>query len=188
MKVWKTLGLIALATAALMVVAGSVYATTVTSPKGTAYTGVIEGETTGHAVLDNPIAKIECAVRIEGKIESHGAGVTAKGQGSGFVVGTCTNSWHVTTVASGTVEAHYSSGNAIITSSGATVEATRLGVACRYATNNTQIGTATPGSPATLHILASIPFHGGSGLCGTGATTGTGTGKATAPASLEIDE
>lgn len=188
MSYFKMIGLAAVTAASLLVFVGSASATTVTSPQGTSYTGLLKGESSGHAVLDNPIAKIECTVRIEGQIENHGPGVTAKGQGSGFIVGGCTEGWHVTTVSSGTVEAHFSGGNGIITSSGATVEATRFGITCRYATSGTQVGVATPGSPATLHIAAAIPFHSGSIFCGTGATTGTGSGVATTPTSLYLDE
>jgi len=173
----KILGLVALIATALVAVPTVSQATTVTSPTGTVTTSENEGESeNGHITMDNPIAKLSCTSKIGGSIGSHGAGVTAKGNVSLLTFTNCTNSWHVTTITAGSLEAHYVSGyNATMTSSGATIEATRLGVACRYATNNTDMGMATGGTPVTLDIAAAIPFHSGSGLCGTGATTLTGS-------------
>ena len=191
MKYVKILGLLAVAAAAMMAFAGTASATTVTSSAGT--TPTIESGAEGHAVLDNPIAKIECASSVSGKVESHGSGVTAKGNIAsltfGSPVGTCTNDWHVTVVSAGSLEIHsLGNGNGTLTSSGATVEATRFGVNCRYATNNTHIGTVTAGEHATLHIQASIPFHSGSFLCGSGATSWTGSYKVASPTNLSIDD
>ena len=173
----KTLGLLALSVTALMAFAASAHATTVTSPTGTAATGEEEqsaGE--GHIVMDNPIAAIGCASNFTGRYVSHGEGVTAKGNVTGLTFTNCTNSWHVTVVSGGTLEAHHiGSYNATVTSTGVTVEATRFGITCRYSTNNTDFGTVTGGNPATLDITAAIPFHSGSGLCGSGATTVTGS-------------
>ncbi len=190
MKYIKILGLLAVAAAAMMAFAGSASATTVTSNDGT--TPTIEASAEGHAVLHNPIAKIECASTVKGAVESHGSGVTAKGNIAsltfGSPVGTCTNDWHVTVVSAGSLEIHsIGSGNGTLTSSGATVEATRFGINCRYSTNNTDIGTVTGGEHATLHIQASIPFHSGSFLCGSGATVWTGSYKVSSPTNLTVD-
>lgn len=190
MKQFKAPGaaVVAVAQIVLMLFAANAAATTVTSPTGTVYTGEIKGETEGHGVLDNPVAKIECRVSVEGKIESHGAGSTVKGKGVGNLLEGCTNSWHKTTVASGTVEAHWTSGyNGVLTSSGATIEATRFGLTCRYVTSSTQIGIITGGNPAKLHVQAFIPFHSGSPLCGSDSTPLTGTGNVTTPTSLYLD-
>jgi hypothetical protein len=188
MKHLKILCIAALTTAALLAVVGSAAATTVTSPTGTTYTGTLKGVSTGHGILHNPIAKIECNVTLEGKIESHGVGVTAKGKATTFTIGPCTNSWHVTTVATGEVEAHWTSGyNGTITSNGATVATTRFGVECRYATSNTKLATVTGGIEPSMHMEAAIPFHGGSSLCGSGTTQMTGSGKLTSPTSAYLD-
>ena len=180
----KTLGLLVLSMTALMAFAASAYATTVTSPTGTVATGEEEESTSeGHVAFHNPIAKIECNARLTGRIEGHGSGVTATGPVTSFTFTNCTNSWHVTVVSNGSLIAHYKSGyNATITSNGATVEATRFGVSCRYITSNTSLGTATGGNPTTMHIEAAIPFHSGSGLCGAGsiAYTGSFIGKSSA--------
>ena len=170
-----------------MAMAGTAAASTLTSPAGTVYTSTISAEGEGHVVLDNPIAKIECASTVSGSVESHGASVTAGGKITSLAFTGCTNSWHVTVVSAGSLEVHATSGaNGTLTSSGATVEATRFGVTCRYATNNTDIGTFTGGSPATLDISASIPFHSGSFLCGAGATSWTGSYEVTTPTSLTL--
>ena len=190
MKYFKIFGLIAAAVAALMVFVGTASATTVTAPAGSAYTGSIRLLSEGHVAIDNPIAAISCNSEIEvSNIESHGAGVTAKGPLSWFSFFNCTNSWEVTVLSAGSLEFHSTGGgNATVTSSGATLVATRLGITCRYATSNTDIGTVTGAatftSHATLDISAAIPFHSGSGLCGSGSTTWTGAYKVLNPTGL----
>ena len=182
---YKIIGLLALAVTALVALPAVAQATTVTSPTGTTTTankhGVSEGS---HIKLANPIANIECTSTLEGPIESHGAGVTAVGAITTLSFTGCTNSWHVTAVTKGTLIAHYTSGyNASITSTGVKIDTTRLGVTCVYETNETPMGTATGGNPATLDIAASIPLGSeSSGLCGSGNSkmegSYTGTGSA----------
>jgi hypothetical protein len=191
-------GLLAL-TATLWMGAATASATIVTSatenykPPQTVYTSTIAAAAEGHVTLDNPIAKIECATAFEGKVESHGEGVTAKGSVSSLSFTGCTESWHVTTVTAGSLEVHETgSGNGTITSSGATVEATRFGITCRYATSNTSIGTLTSsyatGGNATIDVNASIPFHSGSIFCGTAATSWTGSYSITTPDLLALQQ
>jgi hypothetical protein len=189
MKFVKMLGLLAVAAAALMAFAGTASADSATSPTGTTYTSTISASAEGHAVLDNPIAKIECASTVSGSITGHGAGKAVSGPISSLTFTGCTDSWHVTVVASGTlsVENNASGYNGTVKSTGATVEATRFGISCRYATNGTTVGTATGGTPATMDISASIPFHSGSVFCGEGATAWTGSYKVSTPSSLFID-
>lgn len=195
MKLTKVLTSLAVVAAGLMAFAAGASATTITAPAGTAYTGTIKASAEGHAVLDNPIAKIECASTVEGKVEKHGSGINAAGKISsltfGSPVGTCTNSWHVTVVSPGEITIQViSPGVGTVFVHGSTVEATRFGITCRYATSGTHIGTLTGsifgGSP-TFHILGEIPFHSGSGLCGSGATTWTGSYVITSPSTLTID-
>jgi hypothetical protein len=162
--------------------------TTITSPTGTPTTPTIKAESEGHVVLDNPIAKIECATALEGKVEGHGKEAVASGNLSSLSFTGCTNSWHVTTIAPGELAIEWASGyNGKVTSTGATIEATRFGITCRYRTEGTPIGTITGGSPATLHLAAALPFHSGSFLCGSGATALTGSYKVSSPSSLHID-
>jgi uncharacterized protein YaiE (UPF0345 family) len=197
MKYVKILGLLAVAAAALMAFAGSASATTITSPTGTVATPAIKAESVGHAILHNPIAKIECHSTVEGKVESHGQKnakgetLAATGKISKLEFINCTNSWHVTTNVAGSLEV-LSSGkgdyNGTVYSEGATVTSTRFGIECRYSTGATlKIGTLTGGAPATMHIEASIPFHSGSSFCGSGATAWTGSYKVTSPTSLYVD-
>jgi len=195
MKYVKMLELLAVAAAALMAFAGTASATTVTS-EGVTYTGEIAASAEGHVVLDNPIAKIECASTLAGTVESHGSGVTATGPISTLTFTSCTNNWHVTVIAKGSLEAHTltgaDAGNATITSNGATVEAKRLTITCRYKTEHTDVGRITAsanrgGATATFDIEAKIPFHSGSPLCGEGATTWTGSYVVNTPMALDFD-
>ena len=179
MKYVKILGLLAVAAAALMAFAASASATTVsTTTGGAAATPTIHAVNEGgHVVLANNIINIECGSTVEGTVESHGSGVTAKGNITTLEWPGCTNSWHVTTNKAGSLEVHYTSGhNGELTSSGALVNTTRFGVNCNYETNNTKIGTVTGGNPATLHIEASIPIaEGSSFLCGSGSAKWQGS-------------
>jgi hypothetical protein len=187
MRHLKILGSAAAVVTALMALSGGAAATTVTSEEAT-YTKTIKVTSVGHGILDNPIAKVECKVQVEGQIESHGSGVPVKGIATELEIGPCTNSWHVTTVAVGEVLAHHTSGSdGTLVSDGATVETTRFGVTCRYVTSNTQLGIATGGKEASVHINADIPFHSGSFLCGTGVTKLTGAGTTT-PKELLLDK
>jgi hypothetical protein len=168
--------------------AASASATSLTSPSGTIYTGEIKAESEGHVVLDNPIATIECASNAVGKVESHGEGVATAVSLSSLAFTGCTNSWHVTVVSAGSMQINSTGGsNGTVTSTGATIEATRFGITCRYATSGTTIGTLTGGTPATLHIEAAVPFHSGSFLCGAAAVSWTGSYKVTSPSTLLVE-
>lgn len=186
---FKTACLLALAALSLLAFASTASATKITSPTGTTSTASGKVEAEGHLVLDNPIAVIECAGQAEGKIESHGgSGVPAAGKLSSLSITNCTNEWHVTVVAPGSASISHTSGyNGSIFSSGATIEATRFGISCRYATNSTGFGTVTSGSPATVDIAASIPFHSGSIFCGSGATALTGSLKGSTSTGFFVD-
>lgn len=176
----KVLGLLALVLTALVALPALAQATTVTSPTGTTLTGENEAVSEGHIKFANPIANIECNGRLTGSIKSHGAGVTVEGPVIELAYTNCTNSWHVTTITTGTLIAHYTSGyNATITSNGAKTVATRLGINCTYATANTDLGLATGGNPTTMHISAAIPIVAAesSALCGSGTTKMEGTYK-----------
>jgi len=174
MKYVKILGLLAVAAAALMAFAGTASATSVTETTGGAAAtptihAVNEG---GHVTLANPIANISCSSTVSGAVESHGSGIAASGNIGELLFTGCTNSWHVTATANGSLEVNWTSGHSgLLTSKNAKVDTTRLGVTCVYGTGaGTAIGTVTGGSPATLKIEASIPIVAAesSGLCGTG--------------------
>lgn len=196
MKHLKLFGLLAVAAAALLAFAASATATTVTdSAGGTTPTFHWLSEdspsTSGvHMLTHNEVADIECNSTAEGKIESHGSGVTAKGNLSALSFSSCTGGWAVTVLNKGSLEFHTTStsghGTATLTWNGAKLRWCFFGcnfVECVYETNNTDIGTVTGGNPATLHLSAAIPFVEGDPICGeeqtfwTGAYTTTGTLK-----------
>jgi hypothetical protein len=180
MRYTKILGLLPVAVAALMAFAASASATTITSPTGTVATPTIHlSNEGGHVTLANSNANIECNWTMEGKVASHGAGVTAKGNISSLLITNCTGPWTVEVSANGSFELHWGSAyNGTVTWSGATITAvlhTIFGdITCRYATSSTPLGTLTGGSPATLDITTGIPFHSGGGLCGSGSSALSG--------------
>jgi hypothetical protein len=196
MKYVKMLGLLAVAAAALMAFAGSASATTVTSPEGTLYTGKITAVShNGHVRLVGPLGiDVQCASHVEGTVESHGAGVTAKGSIGNLSFTACTNGYTVTVLSKGSLEVHKVTGTntGTLTSTGTEVTVhTPLGFSCIYKTNSTHIGTLTDskatGGHATLDINAvSIPRTGDSSLCGaTGQWSGSYT--VTTPSTLILD-
>lgn len=190
MKHMKVLGLAVLAGAALLALGGTASADIATSPMGTTYTGSINAGSEGHVVLDNPIAKIECASSLETKVESHGAGQSIAGIVSSLSFSGCTDDWHVTVVSGGTLYLNQTlASNGEAFSTGMTLEATRFGITCRYATKATTLGQDTSGTPATLEfgLGAWIPFHSGSVFCGAGSTSLTGSYKFNTPGSLFFD-
>lgn len=196
MKYIKMFGLLAVAAGAMMAFAGSASAietSTLTSPEGTYYTGELKAETEGHAVLINTSmgTRIECQGTVLGVIGSE------HGMEAGAIHPTfngCTNGWHVTTVAGGTLTAtDNGNGTADLYSSGATITTTRLMVVCNYLTNNTTVGTLTDGANtgtgmATIHINGAIPIHtGSSGLCGTAKAHWNSSYTVTSPSNLYLD-
>src|SRR5690349_21755610 len=153
MKYLKMLGLLAGVATALMALAVSASATSVTTTTGGgAATPTIHAvNENGHVKLANPIANIECSSTVVSNVESHGLGAPAEGKVVTINWSSCTNSWHVTTINAGTLRVSWTGGhNGTLTSSGALVQTTRLGVTCNYETGNTAIGTVTGGNPATL--------------------------------------
>ena len=199
MKYLKTLGLLAIAAAALMAFSAAASATTLTSPAETKVEvgAKLHGENEkGHVKLANPIANIECSSTVEGEITNAGGpGTSVVGKITTLDFTGCTNSWHVTSLASGTLTLTWKANNeGSLSSSGAKVDTTRLGVTCVYETNNTAIGTATDSTAtsatATLHVNASIPINGAesSGLCGTGNASWSGSYILTKPDPLFFDK
>jgi hypothetical protein len=187
MKFVKCLGLLALTVVATVAPTPSAWAETpVTHGAGSAQVKLTN--TGGHVVIDNPIATINCDSEIKSKSVSSGTDVTGGISLEWFSFYNCTNSWHVTEVSNGLLAVHgIGNGDGTVTSSGATIVATRFGITCRYATNNTHIGTISDGEHAILALQAALPLHGGSGLCGAGSTTWTGAYKVTTPTNLTFD-
>lgn len=201
MKYVKILGLLAVAATALMVFSAIASATTLTSPEGTPLKegATLHGENeNGHVTLANPIANISCASTVEGKIAKEGEGGAGKpvtGEITHLTFTGCTNSWHVTTISPGDLSLTWkAAGEGSLTSTGAKVETTRIGVKCVYVTNNTAIGTATDTSKTkstpTLHVSAGIPISKAesSALCGEGNAKWEGAYVLTNPMTGYIDQ
>ena len=196
MKPLRTIASVVVAAAAFMGFASNATATTVTSPPSTTFTGHIEAATElGHVILhaSNGVT-IECQGFVTGSLTSHGASVTASGAISHLTFPSCTGADVVSVIAAGTLEAHaIGSGQATLTSSGATITATdgATGISCEYTTSGTHIGVVTPAPTATGHAIldiksASIPRTGDSILCG-GSATWTGSYRITTPTGLTFD-
>jgi hypothetical protein len=164
-----------------------------TSPAGTAYTGKLHASSEGHVTIHNPIANIQCASTLEGEVEGSGFSGSASIPLSSLTFTGCTNEWHVTVISPGTLEIHplLGSNNGTVTWSGATIEATRFGVTCLYKAEGADIGTLTgskaAGGTATIDLSGSITFHSGSGLCGSGAASFTGSYSVGTPDYLDVD-
>jgi hypothetical protein len=205
MKYAKILGLLAVAATALMAFAATASATTYTSPTGTSYTSTVKA-VAGATSLDGAFVTVTCnKSTVEGKIESHGSGVTAKGSISTLDFTEC--NFPVKVLKNGSLETHAVLIDAekkhvtcttgidtcigTTTSTGAEVSIeTSLGT-CVFSTSSTSIGTLTTtaqtGGKAKLDIAGTIPRTGGSFLCG---STGTWTGSYTVetPSTLWLDE
>ena len=190
MKYVKILGLAAMALAALMAMAGTASATTITSPKGTTYTGTIKAENEGSVTLTSVFGgfgAVHCNKSIvEGKVEKHGVGQTVFGLISKLTFEECTKP--VTVINAGSLELHYlNAKEGTLTSSNAKIEIheTAFGT-CTFTTasTGTDLGTVTTteatGGNATLDIKASIPS-----ACGTG--TWEGAYKVVTPTPFYLD-
>jgi hypothetical protein len=185
----KYLKIIMVTAASLMAFAGTASADIVTSPTGHIWGAAFHASAEGHVVLDNPIAEIRCPSTIGGGHISQGQGTKASIAVSTLSFNGCTE-WHTTVVNGGVLSIEHLTGTQYdgdVYWDGATVEGTRFGITCRYATDTTTVGRLTGGNPATLHIDAEIDIHSGSFLCGSSATTWTGSYLVTAPASLYVD-
>ncbi|MGN6257576.1 MAG: hypothetical protein ACTHN3_07490 [Solirubrobacterales bacterium] len=195
MKLVKLLGLMAVAAAALLAFAATASATTLTSPPGTTYTGVIVAESEGETTFVNTSVglKLQCAVsKVEGSVQQHGTGVTVRVQISKLTFESCTNGYTFTVLEPGSLEIHNISGtqSGTLTWSGVKLTLhTPLGFSCTYTTSGTDIGTLTGSDTgnATLDIgSATIPRTADSSLCGV-SWTWTGSYTFTAPSTLTVD-
>lgn len=191
MKYIKTLGLVAVTAVAAMAFAATASATSLTSPAGTTYTGKIIAQLQSSSLIVHNSAgeDFECKGSVaEGTVESHGVGVTAKGNISKWTLSECDATFKI--LKPGSIEIHATSnGNATITSSGMEIEAIGQTMTCIYTTNNTDIGLLTGSKTENARALVSsaqVPRTGGSLFCG---STGTLTGeyKITTPSTLYVD-
>ncbi len=161
----------ALTVVALFGFSSGASATDLTSPTGTVATPTIKLESEGHVTLDlrqvGQLVAGECLWKLEGNVETDGEGKPSVIPLSGLTINSCTKwNYHVTAVTPGKLEFAWTSGyDGTVTWSGATIEATRFGIICRYKAENTHLGTVTGGTPATVDIAANLAFHSGGAVC-----------------------
>jgi hypothetical protein len=197
MKYARMLGLLAIAAAALMAFTGIASATQVTSPPGTAYTGVIKA-TAGPTSLHGPFTTVTCQESIvAGELKNHGKDITASGPITHLTFITC--NFPVKVLKTGTLEIHTeyvngqqsttANGNGTLTSNGAEITIETSIANCIFVTKNTDIGRVT-GSDTKHAVLdiesAGIPREGHSIFCGSSGTW-TGSYTVTTPSTLYVD-
>lgn len=190
MKTFRAVFLAMSCAAALLLLAGSAGATTLTSPTGTTTTPVIEAESEGHVAVDigGGLPRIECNSVLHGTVKSHGEAKPATAEITTLTFTGCTEGWHVTVLVRGLLSVSGGAGyNGAVTWSEATIEATRAGVTCRLKTANSFIGVMKGGSPAKLKLSGTMLFHSGSPTCGAGPFPLTGNYKVSSPSSLFVD-
>jgi hypothetical protein len=188
MKYVKMLGLLAVAAAALMAFAGSASATEITSSEGSTPNIVA---TSTNSKLDGSFVTVECGhSKVEGNVESHGAGVTAKGNVDFLSFTSC--NYNVTITAPGSLEVHadttipVQTGDGTVTSSNASISIHTSVGTCVFTTSGTDVGTLHGGENAEMTMNgAKIPRTGGNFLCGSSGTW-TGTYQVTSPTVLEV--
>lgn len=184
MKHSKTLGLTALALAALMAMAGTASATTLTWPSGTTYTGVIRSEATSNLTFTSAFGgfgSISCTFSVlDSTVKNHGASSTVSGTVLEWTLKACTGGEVTSPIAvAGSFEIHRIGANVgNWTSLGAeiVIHNTALGT-CGFSTakTGTSIGTLT-GSPsasssAILDVKATLTAT--SGICGNATLEGS---------------
>jgi hypothetical protein len=180
MRHLKSLGLLA-AVAAVMALAGTASATTLTSPEGTTYTGEFILTST-NSKWHGPFVTVECSHSgIKGTVKTHGSGGVGVTVSSLTFTG-CNYTTHVK--AGGSLDINSSNG---VSSTGAAVEIQTSVGTCVFTTNGTTLGSVTEGSGSTLDVnSAKIPKTGGSFLCGSSGTW-TGSYSLTTPGSAWVD-
>jgi hypothetical protein len=180
----KIIWMATIATAVLALIAASASATTLTSPKGTIYTGTIKA-TSSDVEFHGSFTSVTCShSAFEGKVEKHGAGVTAGGKVSGYSYSSC--GVEKTVKKAGSLEIH---SNGVVTSSGLELVSHLSIGECVFTTSGTTVGTITSSetSNAVLDLnSARIPRTGGSFFCGSSATL-TGQYTITTPSTLLVD-
>jgi hypothetical protein len=190
MKHLKMLGFAAAAAAILMVFAAPAAATTLTSPKGTAYTGTFDAST-NFIALDGTFVSAKCNLgEFRGTVESHGAGpVKITLSGGGYAL--CGFQHYV--LKRGTLEVHTDGasedGNGTVTSTGMEITLNSSVGHCVFTSSSTYMGTITgsdTGNAVWDTDSATIPKTGGSFLCGASATL-TGSFTITTPSTLSVD-
>ncbi|HET8566341.1 MAG TPA: hypothetical protein VFL77_07690 [Solirubrobacterales bacterium] len=200
MRYIKTLGLAAMALAAMMALAGTASATILTSPAGTTYTSTVKAVNSGKVTLTSAFGgfgAVECEESVvEGKVEGHGSTVTVTGEIATLTFAKCTGGTPRSPVGvaansgkRGSLEVHTelstANGNGTVTSKGAEViiDNTLFGT-CTFTTSasGTDIGQLTGSDTGNAHF----DIHGSiASPCGTGTWEGNYT--IVTPSTLTVD-
>jgi hypothetical protein len=187
MKYIKILGLLAVAAASLMALAGTASATVLESSEGNLPKGTKIDSTGTNAVLKAGFATIECDhSEVDGKTSNAGgAGESVEGAISNLSFTECNAT--VKVLAKGSLTVHHTSGsNGTVTSEGAEVTVAIGGTSCVYGTPTAKdIGTLSGGNPAVLNASASLTRISGGFLCANPATW-TATYTVTSPNPLLV--
>lgn len=191
MKHLKMLALVAAAAASLMAFATPASATQLTSPNGTVYTGSLHASSTGIA-WDGAFTTVSCSSSTwAGKVETHGAAVTAGFKVTSLTFSSCNYPFIVKKP--GSYEIHTDNaalvdGNGTVTWTGAEIEVQTSVGTCIFTTSSTDLGTLTgkDAGNAVIDITAKIPRTGGNFLCGSSSTM-TGSYTITTPSTLTVD-
>lgn len=173
--------MVIVAAAAVMALAGTASASTLTSPEGTTYTGEIVA-TSGVMTLEMSFMTSQCtSSETRLKVQQHGA-VNVSGAVTAFSFSGC--NFPTTINKNGRLEVD-SSGTVI--STGAEISIQTAYGACVLTTSRTAISSLTGGSFAVMDInSAKIPRTGGTFLCGT-HWVWTGGYTVSKPSSLVVD-
>lgn len=183
LKLFLTFGFAAVAVAAF---AAPASATTPTSPKGTVYTGIIEGKSENLS-LDSGFVTVTCGKSTaKAQVVQHGSSITAGSQLSNLTFSECNFAVHARK--GGTTEVH---SKGTFTSSGMDVVVTSSVGECIFTTTNTDLGTATSseetgGNSVIDFNSAKIPRTAGNFLCGSYGTL-TGSYTITTPSTVFLD-
>jgi len=191
MRYLKTFGLTALAAALMALFAvGTASATIIESEGGALPAGTsITAESEGKVRLDAQIGTIEC-----NKSHLGGKSTNAGGAAVNVTFNVESLSWSecnatVTVLNKGTLSiAHSSGSNGTLFGSDQEVTVVFDGFHCIFSTKNTNLGTVTGGTNATLHISGTLQRAIGSGsgvFCGQTAPW-TGSYKVTTPSPFRV--
>ena len=181
MRYVKSLGLLAVAAAALVAFAGTASATTLTSPEGTTYTGEIKATST-NSELHGAFVTVKCNhSELRGDVTSHG-GAEVGAHIDQLTFTEC--NYPVTVTLNGTISIN---GSNVVKSIGLTIDIHTSVGTCVFTTNSTVIGSLWEGIKAFFRmLLGKLPRTGGNFLCGSSGEW-TGDYDLTTPNDLWVD-
>ncbi len=197
MKYLKISGLAVLAVAALMTFAAGASATSLTSPLGTTYTGVVQAETAGEMIVHGTVES-RCKSTFEWEVNGHGPGAPVKGPVNAFYLLECSGGTSVVPLKLGTFQLHTrtksADGDGTLTWTGAefAYKTSPPTIECRYGfeSQNADVGILTgsisTSGTARVDIDAILIRVGGSPFCPI-TSKWTAEYEITSPDYLDVD-